>query len=65
MAVKFEKITLWTATQTYSVAEVPGLSALDYMLPAIEDGTGGDLTVLDYDSEEYTLTKKREKRGSR
>ena len=54
MAVKFEKITLWTASETYGVND-RGLSALDYIIPALDKIEEGK--VLDYDTEDYKLVK--------
>ena len=57
MAVKFEKITLWTASETYGVND-RGLSALDYIIPALDKIEEGK--VLDYDTEDYKLVKVEE-----
>ena len=54
MTVKFEKITLWTAIQTYGPSD-GGISALDHILPVLEQL--GECTILDYDGEDYQLVK--------
>ena len=51
MAVKFEKITLWTALDTYGGND-RGLSALDYIIPEVEG-----CTILDSYAEDYKLVK--------
>ena len=61
MTVKFEKITLWTSIQTYG-ANDRGLSALDYILPAL-DKLEGECQLLDYDGEDYKLVKVRKAKG--
>jgi hypothetical protein len=58
MTVKFEKITLWTAIQTYGPSDKyvgRGMSALDHILPELEQL--GECTILDYDGEDYQLVK--------
>jgi hypothetical protein len=58
MTVKFEKITLWTATQTYGNDR--GISALDHILPELDQlrvDSGGECQILDYDGEDYKLVK--------
>ena len=50
---KYEKITLYTVTETY---DERGMSALDYLIPEL-DGVAAELTILDYDSEDYKLVK--------
>jgi hypothetical protein len=55
MAVKYEKITLWTATQTYGPDD-RGLSALDYIRPALDE-LDAECQILDYDGEDYKLVK--------
>ena len=59
--VKLEKITLWTSTQTYG-AKNGGLSALDYILPALDNLEGG-CQLLDYGVEDYKLAKVRKAKG--
>ena len=54
MTVKFEKITLWTAIQTFGLND-RGMSALDHILPALEQL--GECQILDYDGEDYQLVK--------
>jgi hypothetical protein len=57
MAVKYERITLWTAFQTYTDND-QGMSALDYLIPALSDSRElGECQILDYDSEDYHLAK--------
>jgi len=58
MAVKFEKITLWTAIQTYGPSD-GGISALDHILPVLEQRELrlGECQILDYDGEDYKLVK--------
>ena len=53
MTVKFEKITLWTATETFGGND-RGLSALDYIRTAL-DGVGLECKILDDDTEDYKL----------
>ena len=54
-SLKLEKVTLWTAVQTYSVKDST-ISSLDYMMEAL-DKIDGDCVILDYDTEDYRLTK--------
>ena len=57
MALKYERITLWTACQTYT-ANDQGVTALDYIIPALTDSKEfGECQILDYDSEDYHLAK--------
>ena len=51
MAVKFEKITLWTALDTYGGND-RGLSARDCIIPEVEG-----CTILDSSAEDYKLVK--------
>ena len=57
---KYEKITLYTAIETYNddpnSPRSRGMSALDYIIPEL-DGMAADLTILDYDSEDYKLVR--------
>tara|TARA_R100001086_G_C11807997_1_gene250686 strand:+ start:29 stop:223 length:195 start_codon:yes stop_codon:yes gene_type:complete len=57
---KYERIILYTATETYYVdPKSPGalgVTALDYIIPALENS---EVTILDYDSEDYKLVKMR------
>jgi len=63
MTAKFERITLWVSVETYS-AKAPGISALDYILPALEE-LDSDCKILDYDTEDYKLVKARKAKGER
>jgi hypothetical protein len=57
MTVKFEKITLWTATRTYGLND-RGMTALDHILPVLHESWKlGECQILDYDGEDYTLVK--------
>ena len=60
--VRFEKITLWTAVQTYGAKFDHGLSALDYIMRAL-DNLEGECQILDYDGEDYKLVKLNYKRA--
>ena len=51
--VKYERITLITATESYSGNTI-GLSALDYIIPNVE----GECQILDRHTEELTLIVK-------
>ena len=56
--IKFEKVTLFIATQTYCTADSPryaGCTGLDYLLPVLDAHLDPECKVLDYDSEEYQL----------
>ena len=59
--VKYEKITLWTAVQTYGVG---GISALDYIIPELGK-LDGECQILDYDGEDYKLVKDRKRKESK
>ena len=65
--MKFEKITLWTCTETYARPEEDGgLSALDYIIPPLhetEDQHGEFKLLGGYDSEEYELIPKPTQEG--
>ena len=54
---KFEKVTLWTAVNTYGSTDgaLRGITALDYVIPALQDDP--NVTVLDWDTEDYELVK--------
>jgi hypothetical protein len=54
MTVKFEKITLWTATQTDDLND-RGITALDHILPELYKLA--ECQILDYDAEDYKLVK--------
>ena len=57
---KYQKITLYTAIDTYGAdpnsPQARGMTALDYIIPELE-GMAADLTILDYDTEDYKLVK--------
>ena len=55
-SLKLEKVTLWTAVQTYSIKDST-ISSLDYFMDAL-DKVDGDCIILDYDTEDYKLVKK-------
>jgi hypothetical protein len=57
MTVKFEKITLWTATETYGHDD-RGLTALDHIMPVLREGLE-ECQILNYDAEDYKLVKVR------
>ena len=66
--MKFEKITLWTCTETYDKPdESGGLTALDYVIPALLDKEALEFKLLSYDAEDYVLipfpTEEEEKEG--
>ena len=58
---KYEKITLYTAIETYNddpnSPRSRGMSALDLIIPVLENAIDFDVTILDYDSEDYKLVK--------
>ena len=56
--MKIEKITLWTAIETYSNEQHSTATALDLIVPALE-ATG--LILIDHDTEDYELVKVKEK----
>ena len=53
--VKYERITLWTATQTYGLK---GVSALDYL--PLEEPMGTECKIIDWEAEDYQLVKVEE-----
>ena len=67
MTIKFEKITLWTAVETYGdkgSGVFEGATALDYILPALnekEKFKWYECHILDHDTENYELVKVEEK----
>jgi len=67
---KYEKITLYTAIDTYGAdpnsPQVRGMTALDYIIPELEVWRYGaaELTILDYDSEDYYLGDANAKGGA-
>ena len=61
MTKKFEKITLMTMIEVFGDKHDSALSALDEIVPLIEEYTsgGGDVTLIDWDLDgEYELVKK-------
>ena len=60
---KYERIILYTAIDTYGAGpnspQVRGMTALDYIIPVLENAIDFDVTILDYDSEDYKLVKMR------
>jgi hypothetical protein len=58
MTIKFEKITLWTATETYMSegGNDHGVTALDYIMPQLEQ-LDIECHILDSDVEDYRLVK--------
>ena len=61
MAIKYEKITLTIALQTYRPknADVP-LSALDIIRPLLKEHLDSDVILIDSDTTECVLAKKQE-----
>lgn len=57
--MKLEKITLWTAIETYGFAK-PEPGALDYIIHALQTFDDAEVTVLDYESEDYKLVPVKE-----
>ena len=55
--MKYERITLWTATQTYGLK---GISALDYLLETLEESMGTECKIIDWEAEDYQLVKVEE-----
>jgi hypothetical protein len=55
MATKFEKITLWTAVETF--VDERALSALDWIVWNMEKGEP-EVHLINYETEEYTLVPK-------
>jgi len=57
---KYEKITLYTAIETWdddpNSPKSRAASALDYIISELE-GMAADLKILDYDTEDYKLVK--------
>lgn len=59
--MRFAKITLYVAVEDYMTCveteQPPQFEALDYVLPALEEGLNysADVTLLDYDSEDMRL----------
>ena len=57
MAIKYEKITLWTAVETFvdeSDSRHEALSALDWIVSNMEKGEP-EVHLINYETEEYTL----------
>ena len=59
-SLKLEKVTLWTAVQTYGVKD-SAVTSLDYIMDRL-NMIDGDCSILDYDSEDYKLTKVKKKK---
>ena len=60
MATKFERITLWTAVETYfdeNDSRHKALSALDWIVENIQESEP-EVHLLDVATEEYVLTPK-------
>ena len=55
MAIKYEKITLWTSTPIYNESKWDYQSALNEIIYTL--GELGEFKVLDYATEEYKLVK--------
>jgi hypothetical protein len=51
--MKFERLTIWACTETYG-AKDGELSALDYVIPAL-DSLEGECKVLGYSTDDYAL----------
>ena len=64
---KYQKITLYTAIDTYGAdpnsPQARGMTALDLIIPALENAIDFDVTLLDYDTEDYKLIKMRKVSG--
>ena len=59
MAIKYEKITLWTAVETFvdeSDSRHEALSALDWIVPEIEKITY--VHLINHEAQDYMLTPK-------
>ena len=56
--MKFEKLTLWTCTETFGHTSDYGTTALDYVIPALKKMEAG-CKVLDYSTEDYDLILKQ------
>ena len=58
---KYERIILYTAIDTYGAdpnsPQARGMTALDLIIPVLENAIDFDVTILDYDSEDYKLVK--------
>ena len=68
MTVKYEKITLWTATQTLGSMNNNGISALDYIIEYLHESMisvnlASECKILDWESEDYKLVKVTEEEG--
>jgi hypothetical protein len=55
--LKFEKLTIFTATETYGHDD--NCTALDYAIPALESAMD-ECKVLDYSTEEFKLVPKQQ-----
>ena len=56
--MKIEKLTIWTCTETYGITSDYGITALDYVIPAL-DKLDPECKVLDYSTEDYDLVPKQ------
>ena len=58
--IKYEKIIITTAVETYKSEDAPGVSALDSIIPVLQSHLpdDDDVTIIGYDSEDYMLVKK-------
>jgi len=63
MTVKFEKVTLWTATETWGSKDNNGISALDYIIECLAMSGTSECKILDWESEDYKLVKVPEEEG--
>ena len=58
---KYERIILYTAIDTWGAdpnsPQARGITALDVIIPALENARDSEVTLLDYDSEDYKLVK--------
>ena len=62
MAVKFQKIIVWTAVETFypkGSEKFKDTSAIEWVSPAL-DAIGGECQILAIESEEYELVKVEE-----
>tara|TARA_R110002020_G_scaffold441648_1_gene652596 strand:+ start:262 stop:459 length:198 start_codon:yes stop_codon:yes gene_type:complete len=57
--MKFEKITLWTCTETYG--DDSRVGALDYIVDTLE-GLEAECKLLGYEAEDYKLVPNIEER---
>ena len=52
--MKFEKVTLWMCTETYGKNDSAALSALDYVMEALDE-LQVECKLLGHETEEYKL----------